>query len=293
MSRRNKRKTRHITRQQNAEKNKEKENKKMDITTSMEALDSAILERDFSYQRPVNMNRVREIVAEFDPNLVNILKVSYRDGHYYVFDGSHTLEVLRILNGKEHFPIICKLYKGLTYDYEAKLFAMQNGNASRVGMPYKLRALEKAGDEATVRFLEATRNSGFEISPGERQNKKNTIAAVCKAYSVYNSLGDELYKNMLDLIKRTWEGEAWSVSQNMLSGMAVLFKTYGNTFSKDRFEKKLGAVSQVDIQREASKHIGISNGYQYAYAIASIFNRVGGKGALKMRKLTIQMMEDE
>ena len=58
-----------------------KEKNTMELKTSMENLDAAILERDFSYQRPVNMNRVRQIVSEFDSDLVNILKVSYRDGH--------------------------------------------------------------------------------------------------------------------------------------------------------------------------------------------------------------------
>ena len=178
MSRRSRRKNRH----NNAMK--EKETNTMENKTSMETLDSAVLERDFTYQRPVNMNRVREIVAEFDKDLVNILKVSFRDGHYYVFDGSHTLEALRIVNAKEHFPVVCKLYKGLTYEREAELFARQNGNATRVGTPYKLRALEQAGDEVTVHFLETTRKTGFEIAPGERTSKKNTISAVCKANAV-------------------------------------------------------------------------------------------------------------
>ena len=42
-------------------------------------LDSASLERDFSYQRPVRMERVNKILAEFDPLLVNTLKVSLRE----------------------------------------------------------------------------------------------------------------------------------------------------------------------------------------------------------------------
>ena len=264
----------------------------MELKTSMENLDAAILERDFSYQRPVNMNRVRQIVSEFDSDLVNILKVSYRDGHYYVFDGSHTLEALRQVNGKEHFPVVCKLYKGLSYEREAMLFAMQTGNSARVGMPYKLRALEQAGDEPTVHFLEVTRNCGFEIAPGERSNKKDTIAAVCKANAVYAMLGEEMYTDMLRLIKKTWDGESWSVSQNMLSGMAIFYKTYGK-FNQERFVSKLSASSRTEILKEASKHPGISPGYQFAYALVTIFNRGGGRGALKPNKLTVQMIESE
>ena len=46
-----------------------------------------------SYQRELNINRVRKIAAKFDPRLVNPPKVSYRNGHYYVFDGQHTIAV--------------------------------------------------------------------------------------------------------------------------------------------------------------------------------------------------------
>lgn len=41
------------------------------------------------YQRHLNANRVKRIAAEFDERIANAPKVSYRDGHYYVFDGQH------------------------------------------------------------------------------------------------------------------------------------------------------------------------------------------------------------
>ena len=43
------------------------------------------------YQRTLNANRVKRIAAEFDERIANAPKVSYRNGHYYVFDGQHTI----------------------------------------------------------------------------------------------------------------------------------------------------------------------------------------------------------
>ena len=163
-------------------------NKKRNTNTVY--LDSGILERDFSYQRPVRMEKVNKIVAEFNPLKVNTLKVSLRDGHYYVFDGSHTLEVLKIVKGKEHFPVECKLYRGLTYEMEAELFAAQDDGATRVGVPFKIRALAAAGDEEINSFLEATRSCGYEINPGEKSSRRGNILAVSKAYALYKSMGD-------------------------------------------------------------------------------------------------------
>lgn len=253
-------------------------------------LDSASLERDFSYQRPVRMERVNKILAEFDPLLVNTLKVSLRDGHYYVFDGSHTLEVLKIVNAKEHFPVECKLYKGLTYEKEAELFAAQDDGSTRVGVPYKIRALAAAGNEEVNSFLEATRSCGFEINPGEKINKRGNILAVSKAYSIFQSLGEDDYKRVLTLVNSAWHGECWSVSQNMLSGMALLIKIFGNKVTLDRYSKKLGGVSHTEVQREASKVQNVPVAYQYAFALARIYNRGGAKGTLPISKLTMAMV---
>lgn len=89
--------------------------------TEIGSLNSSRLELDYSYQRPTEPERVRSIVSQFDPALVNLLKVSARDGHYYVFDGGHTLAALRTINGNKDFPVLCKIYYGLTYEEEAIL----------------------------------------------------------------------------------------------------------------------------------------------------------------------------
>ncbi len=254
-------------------------------------LDSALLKRDFSYQRPVRMEKVNKIVSEFDPLLVNTLKVSLRDGNYYVFDGSHTLEALRIVKGTEHFPVECRLFKGLTYEKEAELFALQNGRATRIGVPFKIRALAVAGDEDVNAFLDATRDCGFEINPGMKSSKQGTIAAVSKAYSLYGSMGEETYKRMLHLLKGAWLGESWSVSNNMLGGMALFLKTFGDKVKEDRFIKKMGITSSVQVKKEASKVQGTTVAFQYALALARLYNTGGGRGALKVAKLSSESME--
>ena len=64
-----------------------------------------------SYQRELNIHRVRKIAARFDPRLLNPPKVSYRSGHYYVFDGQ----------GTEPWQPDCKDYKPLNVYGQTKL----------------------------------------------------------------------------------------------------------------------------------------------------------------------------
>ena len=66
------------------------------------------------YQRHLNANRVKRIAAEFDERIANAPKVSYRNGHYYVFDGQHTIAARKLRNNNCDLDILCKVYSGLT-----------------------------------------------------------------------------------------------------------------------------------------------------------------------------------
>ena len=89
---------------------------------------AAWLETDSSYQRKIDAARVERIVNSFDPRLANEVKVSFRDGKFYVFDGAHTLSALKRIHGEETFMVDCKVYYGLSYEDEAYLFALQSGD---------------------------------------------------------------------------------------------------------------------------------------------------------------------
>ena len=108
-----------------------------------------------SYQRELNVKRVRKIAARFDPRLVNPPKVSYRNGHYYVFDGQHTIAVLKLLNGGKDLMIRCIVYTGMTESEEALLFAQQAGESAKLTPGDKMRAMIYGGDpEYRVGWLE-------------------------------------------------------------------------------------------------------------------------------------------
>ena len=104
-------------------------------------LDNAILQISPDVQRRLEPIRVAEIVRTFSPLVVNPIKVSYRDGQYYIFDGMHTRTALCIINGNDSFPILCRVYYGLKKEDEAKLFATQFGCSKAVPLAFRLRAM--------------------------------------------------------------------------------------------------------------------------------------------------------
>ena len=77
----------------------------------------------------------------------------------------------------------------------------------------------------------------------------------------------------------------------MLSGLALVLKTFGDKVTIDRFSKKLGGVSFNLIQREASKAQGVPVAYQYALALTKLYNSGGAKGTLPISKLSMAIVE--
>mgnify|MGYP003271584299 FL=1 len=102
-------------------------------------INSAFLEIPAEYQRKLNIPNVEKMSAEFTELIANPPKVSYRDGHYFVFDGQHTIVTRRAMNGGQDLPIICKVYEGLTEEEEAMLFSRQTGVSTPLTAGAELR----------------------------------------------------------------------------------------------------------------------------------------------------------
>ena len=222
-------------------------------------------------QRHLNPMRVAKIASEFSPLIANPIKVSYRDGKYYIFDGMHTREAEVIVNGREDFPIFCRVYYELSKKDEARLFAEQFGSSEAVSMGYRLRALEVAEDPAVLEFLDVTRESGFDITLGSHKSCNGRIVATVTAFEAFGNLGSNKYGYMLRLIHKTWAGESWSVNRYILGGMSRFMKTYD--VKTNTFVKAFRGVTYEDIRRIAERFPGMTKDGAFASAIADIYDR--------------------
>jgi len=246
-----------------------------------------LLETDVSYQRKVDVKRVQEIVDNYDPRLVNSLKVSNRDGKFYIFDGSHTLAALKQIHKGEHFVVDCKVFSGLTYEDEAYLFALQTGESKDVAFRARLRAMLISNSEEAVMFKKHTAAAGFTLAEETSSNSRYTIAALAKSYKIFTEYGPERYEAILKLLASTFDGAGWSVTSYLLGGMAVFFREFGDEIKVERFVKRLRGVTYDAIRDEARRQMRKSTDIAHALAFAKFYNAGGGRGSLDVRKLTM------
>ncbi len=247
-----------------------------------------LLETDASYQRKIDIARVDRIVAGFDARLVNTVKVSNRDGHFYVFDGAHTLAALKRIHDDKPFMVDCKVYHGLTYEEEAYLFALQTGESKDVAFGVRMRAMLISHSAEAEAFRAITAKVGLSLAESEGSATKNVIAAIAKAYRLYSALGADDYEALLRLIVDTWDGAAWSLTSYILGGAAVFLREYGDDYRRERFIKRLRGISYEELRDEARRQQRSSSDIAHALAIVKAYNRSGGIGTVDPRLLTIQ-----
>ena len=55
-----------------------------------------------SQRDKLNKKKINDIIKDFDPNLLGIITVSYRDGKWYIIDGQHRAIALNTIFGDEY-----------------------------------------------------------------------------------------------------------------------------------------------------------------------------------------------
>ena len=241
-------------------------------------LPSVMLESDPSYQRTIDMKRVNRIVDNFDSRLVNPLKISNRDGRYYIFDGAHTLAAIKIINKFDNFSVDCKLFHGLTYEDEAYLFALQNGDAKAVATAPRLKALVQSNDEKARDLCRRTEAAGFRLAGNGHSAARKTLGCMAKLWKIYE-LNPDLYSNTLCFLMEAWHGAVWSLGANVIGGMALFLHVYGQKLSRERFLKQISSAD-LDTLNHLKDDNSRNKDYSYAFALLRLYNRIGGKGTL-------------
>ena len=236
-----------------------------------------------SYQRPFNPGRTRKIVAEFDERVANEPKVSYRNDHYYVFDGQHTIAARKLRNGGADLNILCKVYHGMTEGEEALLFAQQNGASSRLTAGSRIRALVFGGDPQAIAFEKTTLDAGIRLDYSQKRGR-DRIACIGTAFEEFQALGAKRYKEALKIIAEAWGGDPESLRRETLKGITRFVDMYYEEFDRNHLVKQLKRVDPLTIYREG-RNIGVNlGGYKkYMYQVYLIYNSGSRKKMLPLK----------
>lgn len=260
-----------------------KKKTKTTLTYAVEEIDSHLLEipRE-EYQKPLNEKRVSQIVAEFDEKIANEPKVSYRDGHYYVFDGQHTVAARVMRNNNKNLKIRCKVYKDLTPEQEALLFAAQTGFAAKPTPGNRLRAKLFAKDKEAMDFNTATEKCGFLLDVNGARSDFH-ILCINTVMKMYKKLTPEQYHEALDILRDSWNGKSDSLLNEVIVAVCEFVHVYDGLYNRSTLVNALSKAEPRAISQAVKSDFEHPGFRKYVVPILELYNnRCGPKKLLEM-----------
>lgn len=160
---------------------------------------------DISYQRYVNVQRVKKIAKEWDDMKANLIHVSLRqDGLYYVMDGNHTRLAAETV-GKDTLP--SRVYVGLTREDEARIFTELNMSHKKPSFAEILKSRAAAGYEIEKSYLELLEECGIKYTFTSASHGC-TIKCHSALITVYRRSNRASMLRALSVAKRAADGRA-------------------------------------------------------------------------------------
>ena len=233
------------------------------------------------YQRSISVSHIKRTSEHFDLYQINPVKVSRRDGINYVFNGQHTIEIVATVSGSRDTPVWCMVYDDMDYMIEADVFANQQKYVKSLS-PFEIFSANiEAGNETQLLIKDLVESYHLTLSGGYKTT--GSICAVSALEWILQKYGFHVLDRTLRLVVSTWEGEVYSLSGNMLKGIARLIVVYGDDLKDDLFKDRVGSYSAREVSRTAKERRAGSLGYAEALLLA--YNRRTKSGTLKWNRL--------
>lgn len=230
----------------------------------------SLLKTDPLYQRDLDVKRVDKIAKDFSGDIFNEPKVSYRDGCYWVFDGQHSVAAWRKIHNGTDSPVVCKVFKGMTWLEECEAFVNQNGIQRDPTTNDKLRAAYNSKNPDVCDMVRRAELCGFKV---DFQLGKIPSRIVCTAtlFRAYKAIPPDAFQDMVLSVKEAWFGDLDAVSQQIIGGMAAFYRAYYGHFKHDDLVNSLKRVSPAEIIRNGKSFT--SRGNTYGKEILKAYNK--------------------
>lgn len=248
-------------------------------TWTTRTINSSQLKSKQDYQRPIKMEFVKECIANFDPNKVEPVHVSYRDGKYYVMDGQHTILILEGANGNKPIDVRCIVHNGMTYEEESDWTSDQYEKKH----PHKYNEMAKARYEAG-RKLErdvATRvkNIGGRLVYDKTAKTGMKIGASKRVINLYQKDSDNTILAIKCLVE-AYKGRETTLPADIIAGTMEFLRLYKNDILISRLTEALSKFTP-HVLTNTAKNLKMTYPINWTETIRDKYNGMSRKGKLK------------
>ena len=248
-------------------------------TWTTRVINSSQLKSKQPYQRNVHMGYVKHIIDNFDPNLVNPVHVSYRDGKYYILDGQHTVVALEAVNGNKPVDVVCVVHKGMTYVDEAEYYAEQYATKHRHTYNEMTMARYEAGEKLPCEIALKVKNVGGRLPYDKSAKTGIKIGAVKKVTTLYQKDSDHTILAIKCLVE-AYKGRENTIPADIIAGTMEFLRLYDNRVLTSRLVEALSKYTP-QILTNTAKNLKMTYPINWTETLRDKYNEISKKGKLK------------
>ena len=242
-------------------------------------INSSQLKSKQNYQRNINTAFVQKIVSEFDPNKVDPVHVSYRDGKYYIIDGQHTVAALEIANGNKPVDVICIVHKGMTYTDEASYYVEQYEKKHRHTYNEMTMARYEAGEKLPCELALKVKNVGGRLPYDKSAKTGMKIGAVKKVTTLYQKDSDHTILAIKCLVD-AYKGRENTIPADIIAGTMEFLRLYDNQVLTSRLVEALSKYTP-QLLTNTAKNLKMTYPINWTETLRDKYNEMSKKGKLK------------
>lgn len=262
-------------------KSQVKENIVSDVqpTWTTRVINSSQLKSSQPYQRQIKMSFVKDAIEHFDPNDVDPVHVSYRDGKYYVIDGQHTVLILEGMNGNNPVNINCIVHKGMTYTDEAHYYVRQYEKKHRHTYNEMTTASYESGDKLPCEIALKVKNVGGRLPYDKSAKTGMKIGATKKVTTLYQKDKENTILSIKCLIE-AYKGRETSISGEIIAGTMEFLRLYHDEILVSRLVEALSKYTP-QILTNTAKNLKMTYPINWTETLRDKYNEMSKKGRIK------------
>ena len=233
-------------------------------------------------QRRFSRAQAERYAANFDLEGMGFPVLNARDGVFWIVDGQHRVEALRIMGWGDE-KIECEVYEGLTDQEMARLFDRRNDRRA-VDKMSTFKARCTAGDARECEIERVVMEQGLKIARGI---EIGTVAAVVALGHVYDRSGADVLGRTLKTLRDAYESDASGFNGHIVEGLGMVYARYTERINDAQMVKALngmaygprGLLRRAESQRERT---GNQKTQCVAAAIVEAYNRSARSSKAKL-----------
>lgn len=248
-------------------------------TWTTRIINSSQLKSKQDYQRIIDVAFVKECIANFDPNKVEPVHVSYRDGKYYVMDGQHTILILEGVNGNKPVDINCIVHKGMTYTDESDWTVDQYEKKHKHTYNQMAVAKYEAGRKLPCEIALRVKNVGGRLPYDKSAKTGMKIGAVKKVTTLYQKDSDNTILAIKYLVE-AYKGRESSIPAEIIAGTMEFLRLYDNQVLTSRLVEALSKYTP-QLLTNTAKNLKMTYPINWTETLRDKYNEMSKKGRIK------------